>query len=156
MDRAGKGSAILHIAAVLKHKGADVVSIAPDRTIAEAVSLLTKNGIGAVLVLDSSGDIHGILSERDIVNGLSGQGADALNQRVDALMTRDVQRCSPSNTIAEVMRVMTERRIRHLAVTEDDRLVGLISIGDVVKQRLIDANLEVETLRGYVSLRADP
>ena len=117
---------------------------------------LTKNGIGAVLVLDSSGDIHGILSERDIVNGLSWQGADALNQRVDALMTRDVQRCSPSNTIAEVMGVMTERRIRHLAVTEDDKLVGLISIGDVVKQRLIDANLEVETLRGYVSLRADP
>ena len=146
----------MHIAAVLKRKGADVISIAPDRTIAEAVSLLTKNGIGAVLVLDSSGDIHGILSERDIVNGLSGQGADALNQRVDALMTRDVQRCSPSNTIAEVMGVMTERRIRHLAVTEDDKLVGLISIGDVVKQRLIDANLEVETLRGYVSLRADP
>ena len=107
-------------------------------------------------MLDSSGDIHGILSERDIVNGLSGQGADALNQRVDALMTRDVQRCSPSNTIAEVMGVITERRIRHLAVTEDDKLVGLISIGDVVKQRLIDANLEVETLRGYVSLRADP
>ena len=146
----------MHIAAVLKRKGSHVVSIAPDRTIAEAVSLLTKNGIGAVLVLDSSGDIHGILSERDIVNGLSGQGADALNQRVDALMTRDVQRCSPSNTIAEVMRVMTERRIRHLAVTEDDRLVGLISIGDVVKQRLIDTNLEIETLRGYVSLRADP
>jgi CBS domain-containing protein len=68
----------MHIAAVLKRKGSHVVSIAPDRTIAEAVSLLTKNGIGAVLVLDSSGDIHGILSERDIVNGLSGQGADAL------------------------------------------------------------------------------
>jgi CBS domain-containing protein len=146
----------MHIAAVLKRKGTQVVSIAPDRTIAEAVSLLTKNAIDAVLVLDSSGDIHGILSERDIVNGLSGQGADALNQRVDALMTRDVQRCSPGDTIAEVMGVMTERRTRHLAVTEDDKLVGLISIGDVVKQRLIDANLEVETLRGYVSLRADP
>jgi len=71
-------------------------------------------------------------------------------------MTRDVQRCSPADTIAEVMGVMTERRTRHLAVTEDDKLVGMISIGDVVKQRLIDANLEVETLRGYVSLRADP
>jgi CBS domain-containing protein len=79
-----------------------------------------------------------------------------LIQRVDALMTRDVLRCSPRDTIAEVMSIMTERRTRHLAVMEDGRLAGLISIGDVVKQRLIDANLEVETLRDYVSLRADP
>jgi CBS domain-containing protein len=70
-------------------------------------------------------------------------------------MTRDVLRCSPHDTIAEVMKVMTERRTRHLAVMEDGKLAGLISIGDVVKQRLIDMDLEVETLRGYVSLRAD-
>ena len=146
----------MHVAAVIKRKGSNVVSIAPDRTIAEAVSLLIENGIGAVLVLDGTGAIHGILSERDIINGLSKQGADALTQPVDALMTRDVLRCSPHDTIAEVMEVMTERRTRHLAVIENGKLVGLISIGDVVKQRLIDANLEVETLRGYVSLRADP
>ena len=146
----------MHIAAVIKRKGSHVVSIAPDRTIAEAVSLLIENGIGAVLVLDGTGAIHGILSERDIINGLSKQGADALTQPVDALMTRDVLRCSPHDTIAEVMEVMTERRTRHLAVIENGKLAGLISIGDVVKQRLIDANLEVETLRGYVSLRADP
>jgi CBS domain-containing protein len=146
----------MHVAAVIKRKGSNVVSIAPDRTIAEAVSLLIKNGIGAVLVLDGTGNIHGILSERDIINGLSKHGADALTQPVDALMTRDVLHCSPRDTIAEVMEVMTERRTRHLAVMEDGKLAGLISIGDVVKQRLIDANLEVETLRGYVSLRADP
>lgn len=146
----------MHVAAVIKRKGSNVVSVAPDRTIAEAVSLLIKNGIGAVLVLDSTGNIHGILSERDIVKGLSRHGADALTQRVDALMTRGVQRCSPHDTVAEVMKVMTEQRTRHLAVIEDGKLAGLISIGDVVKQRLIDANLEVETLRGYVSLRADP
>ena len=146
----------MHVAAVIKRKGSNVVSIAPDRTIAEAVSLLIENGIGAVLVLDGTGAIHGILSERDIINGLSKQGADALTQPVDALMTRDVLRCSPHDTIAEVMEVMTERRTRHLAVIENGKLAGLISIGDVVKQRLIDANLEVETLRGYVSLRADP
>jgi CBS domain-containing protein len=145
----------MHVAAVLKRKGTQVVSIASDRTIAEAVSLLTNHGIGAVLVLDTTGDIHGILSERDIVNGVSRHGADVLTQRVDALMTPDVERCSPHDTIAKVMGVMTERRTRHLAVTEDGRLAGLISIGDVVKQRLIDTNLEVETLRGYVSLRAD-
>jgi CBS domain-containing protein len=146
----------MHVAAVLKRKGSYVVSIAPDRTIAEAVSLLIEKGIGAVLVLDGTGNIYGILSERDIVNGLSRQGADTLTQRVDAVMTRDVQHCSPHDAIAEVMRVMTERRTRHLAVMENGKLVGLISSGDVVKQRLIDANLEVETLRGYVSLRADP
>jgi CBS domain-containing protein len=146
----------MHIAAVLKRKGSDVVSIAPDKTIAEAVNLLTRKGIGAVLVLTSTGDIHGILSERDIVTGLSRQGADVLNQPVDALMTRNVECCSPHDTIAEVMTVMTERRTRHLAVIKGGKLVGLISIGDVVKQRLIDANLEVETLRGYASLRADP
>jgi CBS domain-containing protein len=145
----------MHIAAVIKRKGSRVVSIAPDRMVAEAVRLLTDNGIGAVLVLDSAGDIHGILSERDIISGLSRHGADALTQRVDALMTRDVLSCSPHDTIAEVMSVMTEQRTRHLAVMENGKLGGLISIGDVVKQRLIDANLEVETLRGYVSLRAD-
>jgi CBS domain-containing protein len=146
----------MHVAAVIKRKGPDVVSIAPDKTVAEAVSLLTRKGIGAVLVLDGAGTIHGILSERDIITGLSRHGADALTQRVDALMARDVLRCSPHDTIAEVMEVMTEQRSRHLVVTEDGKLAGLISIGDVVKQRLIDANLEVESLRDYVSLRADP
>ncbi|HYG84623.1 MAG TPA: CBS domain-containing protein [Azospirillum sp.] len=145
----------MYVAAVIKRKGSDVVSIAPERTIAEAVDLLTENGIGAVLVLDSTGNIHGILSERDIVNGLSMHGADALIQRVDVLMARDVQRCSPHDAIADVMKVMTERRTRHLAVMENDKLAGLISIGDVVKQRLIDMDLEVEMLRGYMSLRAD-
>jgi CBS domain-containing protein len=156
VDRPCKGAQSMHVAAVLKRKGTQVVSIAPDRTIVEAVSLLTNHGIGAVLVLDTTGDIHGILSERDIVNGVSGHGADVLNQRVDALMNPDVERCSPHDTIAEVMGVMTERRTRHLVVTEEGKLAGLISIGDVVKQRLIDTNLEIETLRGYVSLRADP
>ena len=145
----------MHVAAVLKRKGSHVESIAPDRTIAEAVGLLIKHGIGAVLVLDGTGNIHGILSERDIVNGLTRHGADTLTQRVDALMTRDIQRCSPHDTIAEVMGVMTERRTRHLIVMEDGKLAGLVSIGDAVKQRLIDMDLEVETLRGYLSLRAD-
>jgi CBS domain-containing protein len=146
----------MHIAAVLKRKGSHVVSIAPDRTIAEAVRLLTTKGIGAVLVLDTADEILGILSESDIVRGVSRHGADILAQKVDVLMTREVQHCSPQDTIAEVMAVMTERRTRHLAVMENGKLAGLISIGDVVKQRLIDTNLEVETLRGYVSLRADP
>ena len=104
----------MHVAAVLKRKGSHVISIRPDQTIAEAVTLLSQNGIGAALVLDSTGGIRGIISERDIVRGVAEQGADALSQRVDALMTRDVHPCSPKNTVAEVMTVMTHRRHRHL------------------------------------------
>src|SRR4051812_651152 len=144
----------MHVAAVLKRKGSDVVSITPDKTIAETATLLTENRIGAVLVLDGTGGISGLISERGIICGLAKHGADALTQRVEALMTRDVQHCSPKDTIAEVMNVMTKWRTRHLPVVEDGKLLGMISIGDVVKQRLIDSDLEVETLRDYVSLRA--
>ena len=141
----------MHVAAVIKRKGSSVVSITPDRTIADATNLLTENRIGAVLVLDSNQGIRGIISERDIIRALSKYGADALTHRVEALMTQDVQQCSPKDTIAEVMTTMTTRRFRHLPVVEDGKLLGMISIGDVVKQRLDDTELEVETLRGYVT-----
>jgi CBS domain-containing protein len=141
----------MHVAAVIKRKGSSVVSITPDRTIADATNLLTENRIGAVLVLDSNQGIRGIISERDIIRALSKYGANALTHRVEALMTKDVQQCSPKDTIAEVMTTMTTRRFRHLPVVEDGKLLGMISIGDVVKQRLDDTELEVETLRGYVT-----
>jgi len=146
----------MHVAAVLKRKGSNVVSITPDKTIAEAVTVLTENHIGAVLVLDSPDSVCGIFSERDVIYGLATHGADILTQRVETLMSRDVHLCSPKDTIAAVMNVMTQQRIRHLPVVEDGKLLGMISIGDVVKQRLIDTDLEVETLRGYAEVRADP
>ena len=141
----------MHVAAVIKRKGSSVVSITPDRTIADATKLLTENRIGAVLVMDSNESIHGIISERDIIRALSKYGADVLTHKVEQLMTREVQQCSPKDTIAEVMTTMTTRRFRHLPVVEDGKLLGMISIGDVVKQRLDDTELEVETLRGYVT-----
>jgi CBS domain-containing protein len=141
----------MHVAAVIKRKGSNVVSISPDKTIAEATKLLTEHRIGAVLVLDGSEGILGIISERDIIRGLAKHGPDALNQKVTALMTRDVQQCSPRDTIAEIMTIMTKRRFRHLPVVDDGKLLGMISIGDVVKQRLDETELEVETLRGYVT-----
>ena len=141
----------MHVAAVIKRKGSNVVSITPDRTIADATNLLTENRIGAVLVLDSNEGIRGIISERDIIRALSKYGADALNRRVETLMTREVQQCSPKDTIAEVMTTMTTQRFRHLPVVEEGKLLGMISIGDVVKQRLDETELEVETLRGYVT-----
>ena len=142
----------MHVAAVIKRKGSDVVTIASDRTIAEAVNVLTERRIGALLVMDGNDAVGGIISERDIVGALSRGGADVLTQKVSDLMTRDVRSCSCHDTIAEVMNVMTQERSRHLPVIDDGKLVGLISIGDVVKQRLDDTELEVESLRGYVTM----
>ena len=141
----------MHVAAVIKRKGSGVISITPDRTIADATNLLTENRIGAVLVMDGGEGIRGIISERDIIRALAKFGADALNHTVGSLMTREVQQCSPKDTIAEVMTTMTTRRFRHLPVVDGGKLLGMISIGDVVKQRLDETEMEVETLRSYVS-----
>jgi CBS domain-containing protein len=143
----------MHVGAVIKRKGTNIVTVAPDQSIAEVVGLLSTNRIGAVLVVDSQGDIAGIISERDIVHGLSQHGVKVMDMKVGALMTRDVQRCDPHDTIANIMGVMTQRRIRHIPVVENGKLVGIISIGDVVKQRLDETEMEVETLREYVTGR---
>ena len=135
-----------------QRKGSDVVTIASDRTIAEAVNVLAECRIGAILVMDGNDAVGGIISERDIVGALSRSGADVLTQKVGDLMTTDVRSCSCHDTIAEVMNVMTQERSRHLPVIDDGKVVGMISIGDVVKQRLDDAELEVESLRGYVTM----
>jgi CBS domain-containing protein len=102
--------------------------------------------------MDGNDAVGGIISERDIVRALSRNGADVLTQKVSDVMTRDVRSCSCHDTIAEVMNIMTQGRVRHLPVIDDGKLVGLISIGDVVKQRLDDAELEVESLRGYATM----
>ena len=133
-------------------EGSNVVSIAPDRTIAEIMNVLNECRIGVLVVIDGKDAFSGIISERDIVGALSRNGADILTQKVADLMTRNVRSCSCHDTIAKVMNIMTQGRFRHLPVVEDGELVGLISIGDVVKQRLDDAELEVETLRGYVTM----
>src|SRR3954447_17021047 len=142
----------MHVAAVIKRKGSEVVTIAAGQTIAEAVNVLTERRIGALLVMDGNDAVDGIISERDIVRALSRGGADVLTRKVSDVMTRDVRSCSCHDTIAEVMNIMTQGRVRHLPVIDDGKLVGLISIGDVVKQRLDDAELEVESLRGYATI----
>ena len=120
----------MHVAAVIKRKGSDVVTIAADQTIAEAVNVLTERRIGALLVMDGNDAVGGIISERDIVGALSRSGVDVLTQKVSDVMTRDVRSCSCHDTIAEVMNVMTEGRVRHLPVIDDGKVVGMISIGD--------------------------
>ncbi len=140
----------MHVAAVLKRKGPDIVSVRPDDAIAAVARTLAAKRIGAALVVEGGLPV-GILSERDIVRGVAGHGSAVLQQPASTLMTRKLVTCQPTDTVAQVMAVMTEHRIRHLPVMEGEQLVGLISIGDVVKARLDDAELEVESLRGYVA-----
>jgi CBS domain-containing protein len=139
----------MHVQAILGNKGAQIISMRPEATILEACRLLKEHRIGAVLVLD--GDrVAGVFSERDAVRILADKGAAGLDIPLAEAMTRNVVTCAPEDSIDVVMGVMTERRVRHLPVLSEGRLVGLVSIGDVVKYRLDEAALEVDSLREYV------
>ena len=149
----------MSIASILSNKGADVFRVAPGMLIRAAVQILGERGIGAVLVMDGPGDrstgggpdrLLGILSERDIVRAMARDGAAVLELAVSDLMTQVLHTISPTASIADAMRIMTEQRVRHLPVIEDEALVGLVSIGDIVKARLGEQANEVESLRAYV------
>jgi CBS domain-containing protein len=139
------------VAAILKDKTAGVISVRPDDGIETVCQKLADKGIGAVMVLRGDGGIAGILSERDIVRGLAMIGADLLQQSADTIMTRNVMVCSSHDTIEDVMHLMTKRRIRHLPVVDNGKLTGMISIGDVVKRRIADTEMEAEALRHYIA-----
>jgi CBS domain-containing protein len=139
----------MHVQAILGNKGAQIVSMSPQATILEACRLLAEHRIGAVLVLD--GDrVAGMFSERDVVRAVTEKGSAALDIPLSEVMTRNVLTCKPEDSVDDIMAVMTARRVRHLPVLEDARLVGIVSIGDVVKHRLDEAALEVDSLREYV------
>jgi CBS domain-containing protein len=140
----------MNVQAVLETKGHEVVTTRAETSVADVCRLLQRRRIGAVPVVDDAGRILGIISERDIVAGLSEHGAVVVGLSADALMSRQVRHCQPGDSIAEIMAVMTNRRVRHLPVIDEGRLCGLISIGDVVKARLDEAALEVDSLRQYV------
>ncbi|GAB5470314.1 MAG: CBS domain-containing protein [Rhodospirillales bacterium] len=135
---------------VLSGKGGEVVSVSPDDSLETAAQVLVKHGIGAILAMRGD-EIAGVLSERDIVRAVGEGGAGALQEPVSALMTSSVITCRPQDTIAEVMGVMTERRIRHVPVVEEGRLVGIVSIGDLVKERIAQSEHEAAALRDYIS-----
>lgn len=141
----------MNVETILNSKGRSVVTIAPDATIDEATALMRHRGIGALVVSADGTTVAGILSERDIVHGLAEHGARLLTQPVAAVMTRHVYTCKPGDGIAELMAEMTERRIRHLPVLEDGRLAGIISIGDVVKNRLDEVVSEASSLREFIT-----
>ena len=141
----------MRIDGVLRTKGNEVISVAPQAILREAAELLHKHRIGALLVLDANHELVGIISERDIVGILAEQGSDALYARVDQAMSTEVVVCSPRDTVEQLMGVMTDRRIRHLPVVDDGQLVGVISIGDVVKRRLVEVCDEADALHGYLT-----
>ena len=140
----------MYVSDVLKEKGSNVVTTSPDETVGATAQLLNAKRIGAVIVCDSNDAIVGMLSERDIVRGIAQHGESVLEGPVRELMTSEVVTCQPTDTIAEVMKVMTHGRFRHLPVVEDDALKGMISIGDVVKHRLEETEAEAKVLRDYV------
>jgi len=137
------------VRAILDTKGHQIMSVPPDAKLSEAIKLLSERRIGAVLVM-SQGRIDGILSERDIVRVLGERGAAVLEEPVSAVMTRKVVSCRPNDTVSAIMEMMTLGKFRHLPVLDGERVVGLISIGDVVKWRVQEYENEQEALRTYI------
>jgi CBS domain-containing protein len=140
----------MKLAELIKGKQNDIVRIGANSSIADAANTMTSNKIGALLVESDAGEIVGILSERDIVGGMGPHGADLHDVMVSELMTKNLIRCSPADSVNEAMAMMTDRRIRHLPVFDDDELVGFISIGDLVKCRIMEVQGEAEALRQYI------
>jgi CBS domain-containing protein len=138
---------------MLSTKGGKVVTARSDTTVETAIRMLKLEGIGALVVSDDGGKILGILSERDVVRALVEHGGDLMTMPVSKLMTRSVKTCTPDANIQEVMSEMTRSRIRHLPVVENGTLCGIISIGDVVKNRLEELETETTVLRDYIGGR---
>lgn len=139
------------VKAILKQKGDRVVAVRPDDTVGSVCSILDKERIGAVLVRDADQRVIGVVSERDVVRSIARLGRDMLDHTVSSIMTRDVHFCSPEDSVDQVMAQMTDRRIRHLPVLKRGKLVGMISIGDVVKQRIADHEMEAEAMKAYIA-----
>jgi CBS domain-containing protein len=135
---------------ILSAKGGDVISIEPTATLETAVRTLAERKIGALLVLGTDRRVIGILSERDIVRVLAEQGAGVLSQPLSQIMTRKVVTCTSSDTIGVIMERMTAGKFRHVPVVEQDQVIGIVSIGDVVKYRLQEMEHESAALRDYI------
>lgn len=139
------------VAAILKHKGNDVARVAPSATVAEVAKRLREKRIGAILVLDAADQLLGIVSERDIVANLAEHGALTLEMTAAQIMTRVLHTVTLQSTVPDAMAQMTNRRVRHLPVLDDGRLVGIVSIGDIVKARIDAQAQEVDSLKAYVA-----
>jgi CBS domain-containing protein len=139
------------VSQILKDKGDMVFTAAPGDSVAAVAALLLSRRVGAMVVLDEHHDVAGIVSERDIVRIVAEQGAEGLAHPISTCMTRDVVFAEPQETVDELLTRMTDRRIRHLPVCRDKRLIGIISIGDLVKSKIAETVAEAENLKAYIS-----
>jgi CBS domain-containing protein len=138
------------VSTILAEKGRKTVTIEPGASLADAAKLLAERHIGAALILGADRRLVGIISERDIVHALAARGADALGEPVSGTMTRKVETCNESETISSIMERMTKGKFRHVPVIDQGRIVGIVSIGDVVKHRLQEMERESEAMRDYI------
>lgn len=138
------------VSTILSEKGREVVTIEPGASLAAAAMLLAERRIGAVMILGADRRLVGIISERDIVQALAARGAGALDEQVSRTMTRRVETCNESETVGSIMERMTKGKFRHVPVVEQGRVVGIVSIGDVVKHRLQDMERESASMRDYI------
>lgn len=139
----------MNIGQVLKAKGRTVATARPDTTLLDIVNRLTQKRIGAIVIVGDNGDVAGIVSERDVVRKLGERGPDVLLEPVSKTMTANVITCQENTTLDELMEVMTQGRFRHVPVIEDGALVGIVSIGDIVKHHIAEVEMEVTAMRGY-------
>lgn len=139
------------VAVILKHKGSQVETLRPGTTLQQTVAMLSAKRIGAAIVLGGQGEVAGVVSERDIVNALAQHGSAAMSLPIDKFMTRDVVTCKMTDTANDLMEMMTRGRFRHVPVVEGGKLVGIVSIGDVVKRRMEDSDLERHAMREYIT-----
>lgn len=136
---------------ILKGKGSEVFTLRPEVTLAEVVEVLAERRIGAIVLLDQAGHVAGIVSERDVVRVLAKFGASVLEKPIGEAMTVKVQTCTGETPIDEVLAIMTKGRFRHLPVVEGGRLAGIVSIGDVVKAKIQEAEREAAQMREYIA-----
>lgn len=141
----------MRIRDILRGKGTQVVTVAPDTDVRQLLNVLAENGIGAVVVSADGSTVEGIASERDIVRALAERGDAVLNEPVTAIATREVRTAEPGTQLDELMRIMTEHRIRHVPVLVDGALQGIVSIGDVVKNRIDELEMERSALSNYIA-----
>ena len=139
------------VSIILAGKGREVVTIEPAATLAEAARLLAEKRIGAALILGADGRLAGIISERDIVRALAARGASALNEPVSQSMTRKVETCNEGEAVSNIMERMTLGKFRHMPVLDQGRVVGIVSIGDIVKHRLQEMERDSAAMRDYIT-----
>ena len=145
----------MNVDQVIRKKGHEVATIGPEQAVVEAVKELAARNIGALLVVNDKEEIVGVISERDVIRCLATRGARFLNHEICEVMSRGVVTCGLNDTVCQVMKLMTDRRVRHLPVLDAGRLVGMISIGDLVKHRVGELEFETRFLNDYVAGTAD-